>query len=586
MSLANAKTVPADPPLRRRGDRYDPRLAPIGMLSRVVGDAGLIAGAVVLSQFGLAVLLFGSQGSWAAAVESLTAYGGLLGSTLILCVMAVNVMAGVYGRQRSLPLTQKVGMLALSTVTGVAIAALLLRSPLTGSAVPVNGLLAAGLLTVLVLPASRWWSWAYRLDVKGAEYRQDLAFRRRSAEKLLVAGVDDSKTGTVLVIGGAGYIGSALLPHLLDTHDKVKILDVFMYGKDTIAPYLDHPKLEIIEADYRKLEQLVSAMQDVDTIVHLGGLVGDPACAWNEALTVEVNLTFTRVIAEVAKASGIKRFVFASTCSVYGASDEVLDEESPLNPVSLYARSKIGSERVLQRLMSPEFAVTILRFGTIYGFSGRTRFDLVVNLLTAKAHVDGVITVFGGDQWRPFVHVQDAAKAVASVVNAPAPLVAGQVFNVGSEDQNATLGDVGRLVNKAVPSATYLDSGMDGDRRNYRVSFYRIRDVLGFKPDWTLEQGIRQVLDALRSSKVSDYRDPRYSNVASLKELTDQTYFSTAVDDARALIYAGEDEYSDTATAQVSGPVHIAPSSPATKLTPVPRARREGDRVSVGGGGK
>ncbi|MFA5551871.1 MAG: NAD(P)-dependent oxidoreductase [Trueperaceae bacterium] len=588
MSLANAKIVANDPPLRRRGDKYDPRLAPIGVLSRVIGDSGLIVGAVVLSQFLLALFTSGAQNSWAQATDGLTSFGALLASALVVCVMAVNVIAGVYGRQRSLPLTTKIGMLALSTLTGVAISALLLRSPLAGSAVPTSDLIAAGLLTVLILPVSRWWSWAYRLDVKGAEYWQDLASRRRSAEKLLAAGVDDSKTGTVLVIGGAGYIGSALLPHLLDTHDKVKILDVFMYGRETIAPYLDHPKLEIIETDYRKLEQLVSAMQGVDTIIHLGGLVGDPACAWNEALTVEVNLTFTRVIAEVAKASGIKRFVFASTCSVYGASDEVLDEESPLNPVSLYARSKIGSERVLQRLMSPEFAVTILRFGTIYGFSGRTRFDLVVNLLTAKAHVDGVITVFGGDQWRPFVHVQDAAKAVAAVVNAPTPLVAGQIFNVGSEDQNATLGDVGRMVNKAVPSATYLDSGLDGDRRNYRVSFYRIRDVIGFKPDWTLEQGIEQVLDALKTGKVTDYRDPRYSNVASLKELTDQTYFSTAVDDARALIFAGDDEYSEAPVAH--GPAHspavpaTAPS-PALKATPVPRPREDG-RVRVGGGGK
>lgn len=483
----------------------------------------------------------------------------------------------MYGHQRTLPLVRKISTLAFSTAAGLLVATGLLLAPIVGLNIPVGNVIAAGLIAVLVLPASRWWSWAYRLDVKGAEYKADLAMRRRSADELLKAGVDDSKTGTVLVIGGAGYIGSALLPHLLESHDKVKILDVFMYGKETIAPYLDDPRLEIIETDYRKIEKLVSAMQGVDTLIHLGGLVGDPACAWNEALTVEVNLTFTRVIAEIAKASGIKRFVFASTCSVYGASDEMLDEESQLNPVSLYARSKIGSERVLQRLMTPEFAVTILRFGTIYGFSGRTRFDLVVNLLTAKAHFDGVITVFGGDQWRPFVHVEDAAKAVATVVNAPIPLVAGQTFNVGSEDQNATLGDVGKLVNRLVPAATYLDSGLDGDRRNYRVSFYRIRETLGFKPDWTLEAGIRQVLEALKAGKVKDYRDPQYSNVASLKELTDQTYFSTAVDDARALIYAGDDEYSADVTPFV-GPV---PSARATTPVPASATKQEDPRVPI-----
>lgn len=544
MRAAITKAVNNDPPLRRRGDRYDPRLAPVGVLSRIVGDAGLIVTAVVVSQILLAFFTAVPRNSWiVVGIESLTNSGPLLAGTLLLFVLAANTLMGVYGHQRTFALAEKLLWLGLSTLIGVVAAGVILFLTLGVHALSISSVLAAGLLTLIILPAARWWSWAYRLDIKGAEYRYDLAVRRRAAEKLLAAGGDDSTTGTVLVIGGAGYIGSALLPRLFDTHDKVKVLDVLMYGKETIAPYLDHPKLEIIKADYRQLDQLVTAMQGVDTIVHLGGLVGDPACAWNESLTVEVNLTYTRVIAEIAKASGIKRFVFASTCSVYGASDEILDEESGLHPVSLYARSKIGSERALQRLMSPEFAVTILRFGTIYGFSGRTRFDLVVNLLTAKAYFDGVITVFGGSQWRPFVHVEDAAKAIEKVVNAPVPLVAGQTFNVGSEEQNATLGDVGRLVNRLVPTATYLDSGIDGDRRNYRVSFYKIREELGFKPDWTLEAGINQVLDALKAGKVTDYRDPRYSNVASLKELTDRTFLSTAADDARELIYAGDEEY-------------------------------------------
>lgn len=539
MSATATKTVTPDPPLRRRGDRYNPRLAPIGALSRISGDAGLTLAAAVASQALLAVLPSGLVGTLSLDFNAAL----IIALVLAPVVITVNSVSGVYGHQRSLPVGQKVSRLALSTLAGAILATGALLAPVLNFGLPVTSVVAAAVLTVIALPLSRWWSWAYRLDVKGAEYRNDLALRRRSADELLASGVDDSMTGTVLVIGGAGYIGSALLPHLLASHDKVKVLDVFMYGTETIAPYLDHPKLEIIEADYRQLEQLVSAMQGVDTIIHLGGLVGDPACAWNEALTVEVNLTFTRVIAEIAKASGIKRFVFASTCSVYGASDEILDEESPLNPVSLYARSKIGSERVLRRLMTPEFAVTILRFGTIYGFSGRTRFDLVINLLTAKAFFDGVITVFGGEQWRPFVHVEDAAKAVALVVNAPAPLVAGQTFNVGSEDQNATLGDVGRIVNKAVPTASYLDSGLDGDRRNYKVSFFRIREALGFKPEWTIEEGVAQVLDALKAGKVKDYRDARYSNVASLRKLTDRNFLSTAEDYARALIYSGDEEY-------------------------------------------
>lgn len=325
---------------------------------------------------------------------------------------------------------------------------------------------------------------------------------------------------TILVIGGAGYIGSGLLPRLLGRGYKVRLLDVLMFGKEPIASVLHHPNLELIQADFRQVDKVVEAMRGVDTVVHLGGLVGDPACALDENLTIEINLVATRTIAEIAKGMGVKRFVFASTCSVYGASDMVLNERSGLNPVSLYARSKIASEEVLHRLQSDSFSVVILRFGTIYGLSGRTRFDLVVNLLTAKAVVDKKITVFGGDQWRPFVHVDDAALAVMMAVEAPKERVHNETFNVGGNDGNMTLGQVGELIKSLVPDAELIDSGRDGDRRNYRVDFSKIRLVLGFEPQWTVEKGVRQVIEALQSGKVHDYRNALYSNVKFLTEET------------------------------------------------------------------
>ncbi len=226
-------------------------------------------------------------------------------------------------------------------------------------------------------------------------------------------------TKHVLVIGGGGYIGSALLPKLLDSGYHVRLLDLLLFGTEPIADVLDHPNLEIVQADFRQVDEVVAAVRGMDTLIHLGAIVGDPACALDEELTIEVNLMATRMIAEVAKGSGVKRFIFASTCSVYGASDEILDERSALNPVSLYARSKIASEKVLRKMADDRFAPVILRFGTIYGLSGRTRFDLVVNLLAAKALIDKQITVFDGDQWRPFVHVDDAAQAVFKVLEAP-----------------------------------------------------------------------------------------------------------------------------------------------------------------------
>jgi nucleoside-diphosphate-sugar epimerase len=246
--------------------------------------------------------------------------------------------------------------------------------------------------------------------------------------------------------------------------------------------------------------------------------VGDPACALDEDLTIEVNLMATRMIAEVAKGFNVGRFVFASTCSVYGASNQVLDERSGLNPVSLYAQSKIASEKVLKRMASPTFAPTMLRFGTIYGLSGRTRFDLVVNLLTAKALVDGEITVFGGSQWRPFVHVDDAALAVFKVLEAPLSQVSNQVYNVGSNDQNYTIAQIGELIHALVPAAKLLNMGSDIDLRNYRVNFDKISRELNFRPQWTVEDGVAQVVEAIDSGEVTDYLHAKYSNVKFLNE--------------------------------------------------------------------
>ena len=322
----------------------------------------------------------------------------------------------------------------------------------------------------------------------------------------------------VLVIGGAGYIGSALVPQLLKAGYQVRILDLFMFGEEPLSEVRNHPGLELMRGDFRQVHRVVEAMQDVDTVVHLGAIVGDPACALDENLTIEINLMATRMIAEIAKGCQVKRFVFASTCSVYGASEEVLDENSSLNPLSLYAHSKIASEQVLKGMADAHFKPVILRFGTIFGFSGRTRFDLVVNLLAAKAVVENQITLFGGDQWRPFVHVQDAARAVCLAVEAPAHSVENQTLNVGADHQNYTLLQVGELIRGMVPTAQISDADCGNDHRNYRVSFARIRRQLNFQPEWTLERGLGQVISALNSGLVQDYRDARYSNVKFLRE--------------------------------------------------------------------
>jgi nucleoside-diphosphate-sugar epimerase len=373
---------------------------------------------------------------------------------------------------------------------------------ISGAGLQQGTYLYAWFISIVLLVGSRLWSslWSNIVRAETNSFKQ----------------TDEDKARKVLLVGGAGYIGSALLPMLLEKGYHVRLLDLFLYGAEPIRDYLYHPRLEIMRADFRQVDKVVEATKNMDAVIHLGAIVGDPACALDEDLTIEVNLTATRMIAEVAKGSGVSRFIFASTCSVYGACDEILDEHSELNPVSLYARSKIASERVLMSLSDSSFAPTVLRFGTIYGLSGRTRFDLVINLLTAKAIVEGKITIRGGDQWRPFVHVHDAALAVFKTLEAPFSLVKHQTFNVGSNEQNYTIYQIGEIINQFVPAAQIVDQGPDTDRRNYRVNFNKIRDLLGFAPARVVEEGVVQVIEAIKSGKIKDYCDPRYSNVKFL----------------------------------------------------------------------
>ncbi len=375
---------------------------------------------------------------------------------------------------------------------------------LAGHSFPRVLVLTSWATATALIEIARLWAWLWRLVLE----RENPALR--------AAIVREQRK--VLLIGGAGYIGSSLLPRMLERGCKVRLMDAFVYGEEPVARCLSHGNLEVMRADFRNVHDVVYAMRDVDSVIHLGAIVGDPACALDKDLTVEVNLLATRMIAEVAKANGVRKFIFASTCSVYGASDGLLDERSALNPVSLYARTKIACEQVLTSLRDPEFSPVILRFGTVYGLSGRIRFDLVVNLLAAKAICEGKITVFGRHQWRPFLHVHDAGRAVLAVLEASPTQLADTIFNVGSDQQNLTLGEVGELIRRMVPTAELICTDSEAERRNYRVDFGRIRRALNFAPEWTIEQGAQQVIEAIQSGVVVDYRDPKYSNVKLLSE--------------------------------------------------------------------
>ena len=319
----------------------------------------------------------------------------------------------------------------------------------------------------------------------------------------------------VLVVGGAGYIGSTLVRGLLEDGYRVRVLDSLEFGDTSIRALYHNTDFEVVRGDFRCVEPVVRATQGVDAVIHLGGIVGDPACALDEDLTLETNLAATSLLAEVCRGAGISRLLFASSCSVYGTAQEIVDEEAALNPVSLYAATKVDSEKVLLAARNQALHPVIFRLATVFGWSYRPRFDLVVNLLTARAMREGKITIYNGEQWRPFIHVEDVCRALRLALLAPLELLSGRVFNTGSSFMNFTLRQLADLIQGLQPelAVDYVDSE---DIRNYRVSFERIRRELGFECQVSMETGIQDLQEALRRGLVEDYREPVYSNYQTL----------------------------------------------------------------------
>jgi len=320
----------------------------------------------------------------------------------------------------------------------------------------------------------------------------------------------------ILVVGGAGYLGSILSRKLLARGFKVRVLDSVSFGRGPISELDAHAGFQLLEGDMRNISTLTQALLDVDAVINLAAIVGDPACKTRPEIAIETNYLANKVLAEACRFHQINRFVYASTCSVYGAMDgqKKLDEDSPLNPVSLYARSKIQSEEGILSLVDENFSPTILRMGTLYGWSPRMRFDLVVNTMTKNAVVDKKIIVHGGGkQWRPLLHVDDAAEAYIQCLEAPISKIKGRVFNVGSSAQNYQIIDIARIVQSRVPGSELVMQGDGPDARNYIVSFERIRRTLGFKTRQTLAASVDRIREALTSGQIADPSDGRYYNV-------------------------------------------------------------------------
>lgn len=308
----------------------------------------------------------------------------------------------------------------------------------------------------------------------------------------------------VFIAGGAGFLGSALVPCLLDAGHHVTVLDRFFFGNDTLRESTrsepSGERLRLVRNDVRRITG--ADLAGVDAVVYLAAISNDPACELEPELTLDVNQHACLRLAALARERGVSRFVFASSCSVYGhGAAERLSEAAPLSPVSLYARCKANAERELLDLGYA--GVSVLRFATLFGVAGRPRFDLAVNVMTKNAYVKRSIMVEGGGrQWRPFVHVRDAARAIQLVLEAEPARVSREIFNVGSDENNVRILTLAYRIRDAIPEAHIEVAPTDPDLRDYNVSFEKVRRVLDFSPRVSIEQGIHEVIDALRRGSI------------------------------------------------------------------------------------
>jgi nucleoside-diphosphate-sugar epimerase len=318
--------------------------------------------------------------------------------------------------------------------------------------------------------------------------------------------------GKILIIGGAGYIGSILAGELLRKGYLVRVLDNFIFGNYSLSKLLDNGKLQLIKGDVRHIEDLVIAMKGMDTVVNLAALVGDKMCSLDRDSAITVNYEATKMVMEICKFCNIERFLFTSTCSVYGKAANLLcTEDSLLSPVSLYAETKARAEDIV--LKQGCIITTVFRLATVFGFSFRMRFDLVVNTLVAHAINEGRIKIFGGNQWRPLIHNLDVAKALILCIEAEKSKVDHQIFNLGSENLNLRISQLGQIIKKCIPQIIVEHMQSVEDERDYKVSFAKIANVLGFISEKTIEDAVFEIKSLFDKGIVKDYKDPSYYNV-------------------------------------------------------------------------
>ncbi len=323
----------------------------------------------------------------------------------------------------------------------------------------------------------------------------------------------------ICVPGGAGYVGSRLVPELLKKGHEVIVLDLFLYGEDVFKELKSNPKLTQIKADIRDLKAVEQSLKGCDAVIHLACISNDPSFELNPELGKSINLDAFEPFVKLAKKHKIKRFIFASSSSVYGVKDAPnVTEEMSFEPLTDYSKFNADCEKILLKYVSDDFICTILRPATVCGYAPRQRLDVVVNILTNLAYNTGKVKVTGGSQMRPNIHIEDMVRAYLHVLDAPKEKIQGEIFNVGYH--NHTVLDLGKMIQSIVSKKRPVDLVVEptNDNRSYHVSSAKISSQLGFKAKHTIEDAVQDLVKAFESGKLpNSLDDNRYFNIKTMK---------------------------------------------------------------------
>lgn len=331
--------------------------------------------------------------------------------------------------------------------------------------------------------------------------------------------VEANQKWNVLVTGGAGYVGSVLVPRLLEAGHAVTVLDLYMYGDDVLAAVRGHPRLREIKGDIRNAETVVAALDGCDAVLHLACISNDPSYDLDPALGKSINHDAFRPLVRAAKAAGVKRFIYASSSSVYGVKSEPeVHEDLPLEPLTDYSKFKALCEHELLAERAPGFVVCAIRPSTVCGYAPRQRMDVVVNIFTNQAFHAGKIKVLGGTQKRPNIHIEDMARVYLHLLAQPDAAIDGKIWNAG--DENHPILDLAGLVRAEVGDHVAVEVVPTNDPRSYHVSGKRIRKDIGFELKYTIAQAIEGLVGALKAGKLVDpLNNPLYFNIKRMQDL-------------------------------------------------------------------